>query len=449
MNNMNKIDDLFREAMTGYKMTPAPGLWLRIERHFFPPSKYRPSGLITSVLLLSIAGLMPWILIPANDQDEKKPVLPEGNFKRGYLIETITPVEIKPDGNGDYRISARSFTVRPTVYEEKEAIPEADASEQFIASINDPADDPAIRPILIANRQHIADLAEPAIPVAAVKEGLLKDASIAFLESHPVGLMQYSRYIEEMKISAELRKTSLTPYHEKSYVRKGEFSAGLNFNPSIVFYDPNPYNKMLGGDATISYKMFSFSIMTGIGYSRMEDVSTYKVDYMTNDSVGYFIRVIGFIPDPRNPGEITYITRQEAIYDSVPHYTIEDKTNYYSYIDIPFSVGYTLLQTHRISLTIDAGIKFSLLVDRDEPDIDFRISDAELINVERQVPARLNTNWRFTAGVDFGYILSDRFSLHLEPVFEQYISPVYAKQPGYLPRKPYVTGVKAGIRYNF
>ena len=81
--------------------------------------------------------------------------------------------------------------------------------------------------------------------------------------------------------------------------------------------------------------------------------------------------------------------------------------------------------------------------------MDFWISDAELVDIERQVPARMNTNWRFTAGLDFGYLFAEKFSLHLEPVFEQYISPVYAEQPGYKPRKPYVAGVKAGIRYNF
>ena len=93
MNNRNKIDDLFREAMTGYKVEPSLGLWLRIERRFFPPSKFRPSGLITSVMLLMVAGLMPWILIPANDKDEKMPNIPENsNVKRGYLIQSSTPV---------------------------------------------------------------------------------------------------------------------------------------------------------------------------------------------------------------------------------------------------------------------------------------------------------------------------------------------------------------------
>ena len=128
---------------------------------------------------------------------------------------------------------------------------------------------------------------------------------------------------------------------------------------------------------------------------------------------------------------------------------IADKTNYYSYIDIPLAFGYTFFQKSRVTLTATVGVTFSVLVAKDEPTVDFWISEAELVDIERQVPARTNTNWRFTAGVDFGYLVTDKFSLHLEPVFEQYISPIYKQQAGYEPQKPIVTGVKAGIRYNF
>jgi hypothetical protein len=189
--------------------------------------------------------------------------------------------------------------------------------------------------------------------------------------------------------------------------------------------------------------------MSGVGFSRMQDIGSYQVNYKTNDSVGFYLRVVSFTLDPRNPGQITYIFEEEPIYDSVPHYIIEDKTNYYSYIDIPLTFGYSVLQKSRVSLTISAGVKFSVLVGKQEPTVDFWVSDAELVDIERQVPARMNTNWRFTAGIDFGYLLTQKISLHLEPVFEQYISPIYAEQPGYEPKKPYVTGVKAGIRYNF
>jgi hypothetical protein len=447
MNNLNKIDELFREAMTGYKETPSLGLWLRIERRFFPPSKFRPSGLITSVMLLMVAGLMPWILIPANVQDDKQPNLPEnGNYKRGYLIQAASHEDIRRSGNNITELSGRTFTIKPTVYLDNPVNPAISPSEQFIASIIDPAEDPAIQPLLQAYQEEYdmtADHETAATAFSAVHW-------IYRMRSYSAGILNQNIFNEEISTqSTNIPKSAFSPSYENDYFKNGELSIGLNFNPSIIFYDPNPYNKMLGGEAVFHYKISSFSIMSGLGFSRAEDVGSYTVNYITNDSVGYYLRVVSFIPDPRNPGNIEYVVIQEPIYDSVPHYTIADKTNYYSYIDIPLSFGYTFFQKNRVSLTVSAGLKFSFLVAKDEPQVDFWISDAELVDIEREIPARTNTNWRFTAGVDFGYLFTRNFSLHFEPVFEQYISPIYVEQPGYEPKKPYVTGIKAGIRYNF
>jgi hypothetical protein len=447
MKNTNKIDDLFREAMTGYKVEPSISLWLRIERRFFPPSKFRPSGLITSVLLLTVAGLMPWVLIPANNQEEKEPNLPEGgNFHRGYLIQSATPEEIHRDGSTGADLSGRTFSIKPTVYLAKADDPAADPGSQLLASIIDPSEDPAIQPLLHAYQAEYNSAQEPEPSTVAYSA----IHWIYRMRSYSAGLL-YENYNEGDVLSRtnEMPGSSFTPNYENDYFKNGEFSAGLNFNPSIIFYDPNPYNKILGGEAVIHYKISSFSIMSGLGFSRAEDIGSYQVNYVTNDSVGYYLRVVSFIPDPRKPGEVTYIVTQEAIYDSVPHYVMADKTNYYSYIDIPLSFGYTFLQKNRVTLMASVGVKFSVLVASDEPQVDFWISDAELIEINRQIPPRMNTNWRFTAGIDFGYLFARRFSLHLEPVFEQYISPIYVEQPGYEPKKPYVTGVKAGIRYNF
>lgn len=446
MNTRNKIDDLFREAMTGYQVEPSIGLWRRIERRFFPPSKFRPSGLITSILLLTVAGLMPWLLIPANDQSENKPNLPAGNVREGYLIQSADPAQAqKENSNGD-DLPERTFSIKPTVYIEKPVDPAGEPGEQYLASVSDPSEDPALFPIINANRQDYA-YSQVNVPEPA---SLYSEKSLEHMSFFRSGLIDYGNSGKEISaIPYVLPPSAFSPGYENDYVKKGELSAGLNFNPSIVFYDPNPYNKMLGGEAVVHYKVSAFSVMSGVGFSRMQDVGSYQINYKTNDSVGFYLRVVSFTVDPRNPGQITYTFEEDAIYDSVPHYVIEDKTNYYSYIDIPLAFGYTFLDKSRISLTVSAGVKFSVLVDKKEPTVDFWISDAELVNIERQVPARMNTNWRFTAGLDFGYLLTQKFSLHLEPVFEQYISPVYAKEPGYEPRKPYVMGVKAGIRYNF
>ncbi len=447
MKTNQNIDDFFREAMTGYTVEPSYGLWRRIERRFFPPSRFSPSGLITPIFLLIIAGLMPWLLIPANKHDERQPAIPEGVVKKGYLIEPEQPSGQKGQVQAETR-GERKFSVKPTVYVAFPDDPAGDSGAQYLASVNDPQEDPALLPLLQAIQQSYADAADPGSEahVTAAETRMWINRML----KRGTGLLN-----EEFRAGGPAGLRDLNPSsafsrgYEQDYFKTGEWSAGLNFSPSVVFYDPNPTNQMLGLDATIQYSVGGISIRTGLGVSRMEDIGTYRVRYETYDSVGYYVDVVSFYVDPRQPGAVIFNTREEAIYDSVPHESITERTNYYTYLDIPLSFGYEFLKKRRVSLSVHAGVKFSALLHKDEPTVDFHISGAELNGIDRQVPARMKTNWRFTAGVDFGYLFLRNWSLHLEPVFEQYITPVYSKQAGYAPKKPYVTGVRAGIRYHF
>lgn len=445
MKTSNNIDDLFREALSGYRIEPSIGLWRRIERRFFPPSRFRPSGLITSIFLLIIAGSMPWVLIPANHPEPKQPELNLSGAQVGYLINTATlPADGSdtPAGN----TTGKAFSLQPVLFEGLPAAIADDPEPLLIASANDPAEDLSMLPWFENN--NIIASAEPIQEDESLQN--FTDRWIYRMTSLRTGMMNPD-FISAGMLSVknpDLR-SSFSDKYEDHYVRQLEVSYGLNFNPSVVFYDPNPYNRMIGAEGILQYKISNLSLRTGVGYSRMADVGTYRINYSSYDSVGFFMNVVSFYIDPRNPGHYIYITRQEAIYDSVEHFTISEKTNYYDYIDVPLSFGYTFLQMNRITLTAYTGIRFSFLVHKTEPTVEFSVTNGELTGIERQVPVRLNTNWRFTAGLNFGYTLTDQVSLHLEPVFEQYISPIYADQPGYQTRKPMVTGIKAGVMFNF
>jgi hypothetical protein len=441
MKTGNQIDDLFREAMTGYQVDPTLSLWRRIERRFFPPSRFSPSGLITSGILIFIAGLMPWVLIPASGGQPKEEEVQREGTLRGYIIS--------PDPGTDASLNAseKTYSVQTTYFKEDPS-PTYGAANPTGSDLSQASSDDASA-YLLAN----ADPDTYYLPVYASQDPseTYREATWIFrMHSHPAGLMdaRYTTSTQPVRIDPSVKK-AFTDEYESDYFKKSDLSMGGSFNPSLVFYDPNPNNKMLGGEANIRYSVSNWNITGGVGYSRMSDVGTYNVNYKSYDSVGYFFEVVSFIPDPRDPGNIVYTTQKKTIYDSVPHYDITEKTNHYSYLDFPVSIGYTVFQRGRVSFGVNTGIKFSVLVGKDEPTVDFTVPNGELTDIERQVPPRLNTNWRFTAGLDFGYLLTDRMSFHLEPNFEQYITPVYAKQPGIITKKPYVTGLKAGFRYTF
>ncbi len=442
MKTGNKIDDLFRESMTGYQIEPTPGLWRRIERRFFPPSRFSPSGLITSAILIFIAGLMPWVLIPAKGGQPKELEVHQEGHHRGYILYPSDPGSVSVTGN------EKTYSVQ-TTYINTEQTAQVPENKVTITSenIRDHSDD--IQGNFIASTDP-QSYYSPIYAKDGSPETYREPLWILKMHMHRAGLM-YPAYshppqpsIRDIEVKSAFRDD-----YESSYFKNSESALGFSFNPSLVFYDPNPNNKMLGGEAYYRYSVGNWNLTGGIGYSRMEDQGTYGVNYTSYDSVGFFIDVVSFIPDPRNPGNIVYTTQKKTIYDSVPHYSITEKTNLYSYLDFPVTLGYTFFQQGRVSLSANAGIKFSVLVGKNEPTVDFYIPNGELTEIIREVPPRLNTNWRFTAGIDFGYTLTSQVSFHLEPVFEQYISPVYAKQPGVINKKPYVAGLKAGFRYTF
>jgi hypothetical protein len=437
----NNIDGFFRDAMTDYKVEPSVGLWRRIERRIFPPSQFSPSSLITSGILIFIAGLMPWILIPANGGEQNEPELRPAGTTRGYILNPT---------DEDFRIqavSARTYSVQTTYFKEETAKKETAGLSSVDATLKTAMEE--------ASGLLIADAGQNSAYFSSLEEysdeTLLRASPWYYrMHSHPAGLMDpryYNTALPEMRTPTV--QSALSEGYENDYFKKSELSLGMSFNPSIVFYDPNPANEMLGGEANVRYQVSNWYFQGGLGYSSMEDVGSYKVNYKTNDSVGYFINVISFTPDPRDPGNVIYTIRQEAIYDSVEHYSISDKTNHYSYLDVPVSVGYTFFRNGRLTFAANAGIKFSVLLAKDEPTVEFTVPNGELIEIERQVPVRTNTNWRFTAGLDFGYLITSKVSLNVEPVFEQYISPLYESQSGIKPKKPIVTGLKAGFRYTF
>ena len=440
MNAGNKIDDLFREAMTGYPVEPSIGLWRRIERRFFPPSRFSPSGLITSGILIFIAGLMPWVLIPAKGGEQKEPEpRPEGAH-RGYIINP------SDQQTGSINQDERTYTVQTTYFTEPAPLA-TNLNREGSSGTGDPFEEGTSGYLLASLDDEGFYLPDP----SSDPDNAYRNATWFFrMHSHSAGLMdnRYKNEINPVAVEPSVKSTFSAKY-ENAYFKKSEFSIGANFEPSIVFYNPNPYNQMLGGDAYGRMKISNWSVSAGIGYSMMQDVGSYEVNYKTYDSVGYYFNVVSFRPDPNNPGNVIYTTEKEILYDSVPHYTISDKTNRYSYLDFPVSFGYTFFEKGRFSMQANAGIKFSVLVAKDEPTVDFNVPNGELIYIDRQVPARMNTNWRFTAGIDFGYVLTRQFSFHLEPAFEQYISPLYKSQSGIMTKKPTIAGLKAGLRYTF
>jgi len=433
-NNRDKIDDLFRENLDGYRVEPSQGLWGRIEDRFFTASGRSRAVLLSTILIAILAGsaLVTWYFLP-----DHRPVTTAKDKVTTEELSVSTPVQ------------------QPTTEMESHENEMESHKNEMESHTN------KIESRLDITTQTAAD------NKMAVEEKI--DVSTHRMNAdRPFGISYTGRSFDEAYYMKNLQGTLLleqpgehaipstrdlgfnVPVRkglQDIYAPKYELYAGASFMPSVIFYDPNPNNNGWSAGMDLQYSNSKLNLYLGVGVSKFKDKGSWQVNYKSYDSVGYYTNITSFRVDPADPGNIIFVTKDETVYDSVPHVSITERTNTYTYFDIPASIGLTFLEKSRISLTLKTGIRFSALLSKNEPTADLSMPEASEIEIIRKVPARFNTSWRFTASMEASLLLTDRLKMFLEPSFEQYLNSVYTDQENYHAKKPYLIGMNVGMKY--
>jgi hypothetical protein len=233
------------------------------------------------------------------------------------------------------------------------------------------------------------------------------------------------------------------------YARKADIVFGAGLSPAINIYPEGQNRNDYSLELLAAYEKSRFIVETGIGANYASEGARYRVNYSSYDSVGFYIGVTSFSILPGNPDSVIFETNLKNIYDSVDHYRITENTNKFVYLQIPLRIGYRIIEGRRFSLDVKAGVLFSLQVYREIPGVPYPGSDADRIEVVRQYPDRLSSNWQYTAGLGMNYHINDRVRFSLEPFYRQYIKSVYSPASLYPARSPYSFGIRGGIYFHF
>lgn len=201
-------------------------------------------------------------------------------------------------------------------------------------------------------------------------------------------------------------------------------------------------------NAGVTYHAGRFSIQTGVGLGYVFDHGNYRVNYKSKDSIGYFTSIISFIVTPGNI--VVFTTKNIPVYDSLQHVADDRAISRYTYLQIPFMLGYELVETNHFSLGIKAGPAVSFLIGSKEaaPFIDY--PNARLIRVENNTLSRVKMNWEIQAALDLEYRLVKNFSIYAQPYYKHYFKPFATKESTSTSAKdPYSFGIEVGARFNF
>jgi hypothetical protein len=232
------------------------------------------------------------------------------------------------------------------------------------------------------------------------------------------------------------------------YGKPGSWLLGLYFTPEML-YNPSVRNlntRNYSLDVNAVYRYSGYLVQSGLGLMWSSDNGNCTVDY--NQYLGSYEDVYNITFDTVD-GEVvpTYYTETVKVYDTLTHVTISPAKNKYTYLNIPLLFGYGGEGRH-FGWFFKAGPSLSVLVNKNVSEINEANNPNRIINIETEVPSRIETNLQLMMSGGMSLRLGKNLSFSIEPVFRYYVKSTY-RPNGNNSRNPYSLGLRAGLLVNF
>lgn len=234
---------------------------------------------------------------------------------------------------------------------------------------------------------------------------------------------------------------------ERRYNRRASWQMGVFFTPEVIFYpdDSIPNQKAYTFEVTGKWVKSDFFVESGLGFSFSSDDGRYAIDY--EKFLGSYDDVYNVTFDTTEGGDLVpvYHTNIVNVYDSISEFKVDQTKNKYTYLQIPVYIGFQK-EVNRFGWFIKGGPVLSLLVHENIPAPD--AGSDKIVDIDQQMPGRVNTNWQLAFSAGINYQLSRKVSLAIEPTFKYYLNSQYQRK--YITtRHPYSFGLRTGLLFNF
>lgn len=225
-------------------------------------------------------------------------------------------------------------------------------------------------------------------------------------------------------------------------------TAGLYLLPEMMFntLEDNKFVYNFGIEAAF-YKG-AVSIRTGAGLSISRGITKNEVAY--NDFLGTYNKLdsITFMYNEQEHDFTPEMhTSQEKVWDSLSRYDSTEIVKRYSYLQVPFVIGFDFWKKGRLSAGVRVGTIMSVLLQSKQLTGPYDPGENRVTGIKSFTPDQVSINWMALGGICASYRLKENLFLEVEPQLRYYYQSIYEKSENL--QKPWSVGIRAGISFKF
>jgi len=431
MKDINNIENLFKEGLDGFELTPSPQVWNNVEGALFGAPKpvpfYRSKWMVAAMILLliSIGG---WFLF--SNHNTNKPVVTE-EFAR-QVPENVSEAKITDNSeshssNAKHNSNANKNTKVPVIKTENRQTDNLIIAKDEVSSQS-----------FNSNENQLTEnsFTEKHTSVGSSSQlTTMPSTSIYMLATLPAtGEMKQQNEILTVEQFTK-KRSNLHIY------------TGATAEIGMIYYPATEDQMTWAANAAAGLKAGKFYFETGIGYRYTQERGSYKIDFRTQDSIGYYNKVTSFEINPQNPDKIILNYKKTTVYDSIDHISYTAPLFKYNYLTVPLRIGYRLINRGNLFVALETGVEYSKLIQSYIPEDGFYYEGSKVTRIINETPERVTNNWKYMLSVRVGVKLNKNISIIAQPEFSKYLASVYTSK--YSSVKPYMMNLRAGIYFDF
>lgn len=434
MDNNSNIDNILRDKFESFAPTPPSRVWNGIEKGIAAPT----SNAIFTTQRVVAASLLILAVIISSIYVTKPEI-----FYTSDITDNPYENDIKSNNN---------YTTTTTILEESNSVSEKDLSETNTTNTeikstktntkrttkNQQTIQPIVNSTLIVKNNEVKDNS-----TSVVSEESSIHAKIYSLNSNSntfntLELRQSSVLDNELANNNIIKRKDNVVYpvpninnnNSEKKIHNSRWEIGYYISPELTVSNIDSVEILNSFSFNVEPQYYinnNWFIRSGLGLSYVRDRGFAKINYLLEEYMGSYDDVYNITFDTISGNVVpTYHTKTIEVWDSVRHISVSNVTNKYLYLQVPLLFGYnSRSEKSQLNWYVFGGPAINFQVGNWVEDPKPEEKDADIIELENNLPIRSKNYFQLWAGAGINYEINNNLSITAEPSYRYYLDNIY------------------------